>query len=78
MQETAEARILLVSSDLEQVRSHVDRLSGVGYVVRACGPDEMGLEVFDQFDPQVAVVDLSAGGPAWAGLRWSRRLAADR
>ena len=32
--------------------------------MRACGPDETGLEVFEQFDPQVAVVDLSAGGPA--------------
>jgi DNA-binding NtrC family response regulator len=62
MQESAEARILLVSADLEQVRSHVDRLSGVGYVVRACGPDAMGFSLFDQFDPQVVVVDSSAGG----------------
>jgi DNA-binding NtrC family response regulator len=62
MQESAEARILLVSADLEQVRRHVDRLSGVGYVVRACGPDATGFSLFDQFDPQVVVVDSSTGG----------------
>ncbi len=64
MQETAEARILLVSSDLEQVRRHVDRLSGVGYLVRACGPDADGYSLFDQFDPMVALVDMSAGSAA--------------
>jgi len=63
MQETVEARVLLVSSDPEQVRHHADRLSGVGYVVRACGPDADGFSLFDQFDPQVTVVDLSAGSP---------------
>ncbi len=62
MPETVEARILLVSSDPDHVRHHVDRLSGVGYVVRACGPDADGFSLFDQFDPQVTVVDLSAGG----------------
>jgi DNA-binding NtrC family response regulator len=62
MQESAEARILLVSADLEQVRRHVDRLSGVGYVVRACEPDATGFSLFDQFDPQVVVVDSSTGG----------------
>jgi two-component system response regulator AtoC len=62
MQESAEARILLVSADLEQVRCHVDRLSGVGYVVRACGPDATGFSLFDQFDPQVVVIDSTGGG----------------
>jgi DNA-binding NtrC family response regulator len=62
MQESAEARILLVSADLEQVRRHVDRLTRVGYVVRACGPDATGFSLFDQFDPQVVVVDSSTGG----------------
>ncbi len=61
MQEPVEARILLVSSDLEQARQHVDRLSGVGYVVRACEPDAEGFSQFDKFDPQVTVVDLSPG-----------------
>jgi DNA-binding NtrC family response regulator len=62
MQESAEARILVVSADLEQVRCHLDRLSGLGYVVRACGPDATGVSLFDQFDPQVVVIDSSTGG----------------
>jgi DNA-binding NtrC family response regulator len=62
MPETVEARVLLVSSNPEQVRHHADRLSGLGFVVRTCGPDADGYALFDQFDPQVAVVDLSAGG----------------
>jgi DNA-binding NtrC family response regulator len=62
MHQPVEARILLVSADPEQVRHHLDRLSGVGYVVRACGPDADGFSLFDQFDPQLTVVDLSAGG----------------
>jgi two-component system response regulator AtoC len=62
MPETAEARVLLVSSNPEQVRCHADRLSGVGFVVRECGPDADGFSLFAQFDPQVTVVDLSAGG----------------
>jgi DNA-binding NtrC family response regulator len=61
MQETAEARILLVSSDLEQVRRHVDTLERTGYVVRACGPDADGLSLFTAFDPQVTLVDVRAG-----------------
>ncbi|MEY4549010.1 MAG: hypothetical protein RL685_5205 [Pseudomonadota bacterium] len=62
MPETVEARVLLVSSSSEQVRHHADRLCGVGFVVRTCGPDADGFSLFEQFDPQVAVVDLSAGG----------------
>ena len=62
MQDTAEARILLVSSDSELVRRHTDRLSGVGYLVRACGPDPSGALLFEQFDPQVTLVDLGTGG----------------
>jgi DNA-binding NtrC family response regulator len=62
MQETAEARILLVSSNPEQVRLHAARLSGVGYVVRACSPDAEGASLFEQFDPLVTIVDLGAGG----------------
>ncbi len=74
MQETAEARILLVSSDPEQVRLHMERLIGVGYVVRACGPDADGFSLVDQFDPQVTVVDLSAGtADAAAFLERGRR-----
>jgi DNA-binding NtrC family response regulator len=61
MQDTAEARILLVSSDRELVRRHTDRLSGVGYLVRACDPDAGGALLFEQFDPLVTVVDLGAG-----------------
>jgi CheY-like chemotaxis protein len=61
MQEPVEARILLVSSDPEHVRRHADRLSGVGYVVRACEPDADGFSLVDEFNPQVTVVDLSAG-----------------
>jgi DNA-binding NtrC family response regulator len=61
MQETAEARILLVSSDLEQVRWEVSRLSGVGYVVRSCAPDAEGSRFVDQFDPLVVIVDLARG-----------------
>jgi len=86
MPETVEARVLLVSPDAEQVRHHVDRLSGVGFVVRACGPDADGFSLVDQFDPQVTVVDLSAGGtdafeflergrrsyPACGFLSWTR------
>jgi DNA-binding NtrC family response regulator len=64
MPETVEARVLLVSPDREQVRHHAERLSGVGFVVRACGPDADGFSLFDQFDPQVTVVDVSAGGTA--------------
>src|SRR5947207_7328068 len=63
MQETAEARILLVSSDAEQVRLQVNRLSGVGYVVRACNPDADGSRLFAEFDPLVTIVDLAAGSP---------------
>ncbi len=55
------ARVLLVSSDPEHVRRHADRLSGVGYVVRACEPDADGFSLVDEFNPQVTVVDLSAG-----------------
>jgi DNA-binding NtrC family response regulator len=74
MHQTVEARILLVSSDPEQVRHQLDRLSTVGYVVRACGPDADGFSLFDQFDPQLTVVDLSAGGPdAAAFLERGRR-----
>jgi DNA-binding NtrC family response regulator len=74
MPETVEARVLLVSSNPEQVRGHADRLSGVGFVVRACGPDAEGFSLFDQFDPQVTVVDLSAGGPdAFEFLERGRR-----
>jgi DNA-binding NtrC family response regulator len=62
MPETVEARVLLVSSNAEQVRQHADRLSGVGFVVQACGPDADGFSLFDKFDPQVTVVDLSEGG----------------
>jgi two-component system response regulator AtoC len=61
MQETAEARILLVSSDPEQVRWEVSRLSGVGYVVRSCAPDAEGSRFVDQFDPLVVIVDLARG-----------------
>jgi DNA-binding NtrC family response regulator len=61
MPETVEARVLLVSSNPEQARLQADRLSGVGFVVRACGPDAEGFSLFDQFDPQVTVVDLSNG-----------------
>jgi DNA-binding NtrC family response regulator len=61
MQETAEARILLVSSDPEQVRLHASRLSGVGYIVRACNPDSDGALLLEQFDPLVIIVDLATG-----------------
>jgi DNA-binding NtrC family response regulator len=61
MQETAEARILLVSSDPEQVRWEASRLSGVGYVVRSCAPDAEGSRFVDQFDPLVVIVDLARG-----------------
>src|SRR5688572_30224896 len=61
MQETAEARILLVSSDPEQVRQEVSRLGGVGYVVRSCAPDAEGSRFVDQFDPLVVIVDLAQG-----------------
>jgi DNA-binding NtrC family response regulator len=60
MQETAEARILLVSSDPERVRRHLDRLSGVGYVVRTCAPNADGQSLVEQFDPLVTVVDVGA------------------
>src|SRR5688500_9957947 len=60
MQETAEARILLVSSDVERVRRHLDRLSGVGYVVRTCAPNADGQSLVEQFDPLVTVVDVGA------------------
>jgi DNA-binding NtrC family response regulator len=73
MQETAEARILLVSSDVEQVRRHVDRLERVGYVVRACGPDADGLSLFTEFDPLVTVVDLGAGNSGVDFLERGRR-----
>jgi DNA-binding NtrC family response regulator len=86
MPETVEARVLLVSPNPEQIRHHADRLSGVGFVVRACGPDADGFSLVDQFDPQVTVVDLSAGGteafeflergrrsyPACGFLSWAR------
>jgi len=62
MPETVEARVLLVSSNPEQVRLQADTLERVGFVVRACGPDADGFSLFDQFDPQVTVVDVSAGG----------------
>lgn len=62
MQEPAEARILLVSSDLEQVRRHALCLSGAGYVVRHCAPNADGSLLLDQFDPLVTLVDVSAGG----------------
>jgi DNA-binding NtrC family response regulator len=61
MQETAEARILLVSSDPELVRLQGSRLSGAGYVVRSCTPDLDGSRFFEQFDPLVVIVDLVAG-----------------
>ena len=73
MQETAEARILLVSSNPAQLRPHIDRLSRVGYVVRACGPDADGFSVFDQFDPQVTLVDLSGSADAVEFLERGRR-----
>ena len=63
MQEPAEARILLVSADLERVRRHLDRLSGVGYVVRTCAPNADGQSLVEQFDPLVTVVDVGASGP---------------
>src|SRR6187399_2286989 len=62
MPETVEARVLLVSSNAEQIRQQAHRLSGVGFVVQACGPDAHGFSLFDKFDPQVTVVDLSEGG----------------
>jgi DNA-binding NtrC family response regulator len=61
MPETVETRVLLVSSNPELVSYHAARLSGVGFVVRECGPDAAGFSQFDKFDPQVTVVDLSAG-----------------
>jgi DNA-binding NtrC family response regulator len=74
MQETAEARILLVSSDPEQVRLHLSRLNGLGYVVRACSPDAEGASLFEQFDPLVAIVDLGASNAeAAAFLERGRR-----
>src|SRR5688500_13671658 len=73
MQETAEARILLVSSNPAQLRPHMDRLSRVGYIVRACGPDADGFSVFDQFDPQVTLVDLSGSADAVEFLERGRR-----
>jgi len=85
MPETVEARVLLVSSNPEQVRQHADRLSGVGFVVRACGPDANGFSLFDQFDPQVTVVDVSSADafeflergrrsyPACGFLSWKQR-----
>jgi DNA-binding NtrC family response regulator len=63
MQDTAEARILLVSSDPEQVRLHTDRLERVGYAVRACSAAD-GDALFDPFDPLVTIVDLGTGGAA--------------
>ena len=50
MQETAEARILLVSTDLERVRVPQGRLSGAGYAVRVCGADAAGAAQLDQFE----------------------------
>jgi two-component system response regulator AtoC len=85
MPETVEARVLLVSSNPEQARQHADRLSGVGFVVRACGPDADGFSLFDQFDPQVTVVDVSSADafeflergrrsyPACGFLSWKQR-----
>ena len=61
MQETAEARILLVGTDLERVRSAQGRLSGAGFRVRVCGADAAGSAQLDQFDPLVVVVDASVG-----------------
>jgi len=63
MQETAEARILLVSADLDRVRRHLDCLNGVGYVVRTCAPNADGQSLFEQFDPLVTLVDVGASGP---------------
>jgi DNA-binding NtrC family response regulator len=74
MQETAEARILLVSSDPEQVRLQVSRLSGVGYLVRSCGPDEDGARLFAEFDPLVTIVDC-ANNPEAAEFLERGRLA---
>ena len=74
MQETAEARILLVSSDLERVRRHLDRLSGVGYVVRTCAPNADGQSLVEQFDPLVTVVDVGpSSGEAAEFLDRGRR-----
>lgn len=73
MQETAEARILLVSSNPAQLRPQMDRLSRVGYVVRACGPDADGFSVFDQFDPQVTLVDVNGSAEAVEFLERGRR-----
>jgi len=74
MPETVEARVLLVSSNAEQIRQQADRLSGVGFVVQACSPDADGFSLFDKFDPQVTVVDLSEGGAeAFAFLERGRR-----
>ncbi|HWO13750.1 MAG TPA: sigma-54 dependent transcriptional regulator [Polyangiaceae bacterium] len=61
MLESAEARVLLVSSDLERVRGSQGRLSGAGYAVRVCGVDAAGAAQLDQFEPQVVVVDPSVG-----------------
>jgi DNA-binding NtrC family response regulator len=66
MQETAEARILLVSSDPERVRRHLDHLSGAGYVVRTCAPNADGQSLVDQFDPLVTVVDMGSNSAAAA------------
>jgi two-component system, NtrC family, response regulator AtoC len=73
MQETAEARILLVSSDPEQVRLQVSRLSGVGYTVRSCGPDPEGVRLFAEFDPLVTIVDCSNNPEAMEFLEHGRR-----
>jgi DNA-binding NtrC family response regulator len=75
MQETAEARILLVSTDLERVRVPQGRLSGAGYAVRVCGADAAGAAQLDQFEPQVVVVDPSVGAVgATEFIERSRRL----
>jgi two-component system response regulator HydG len=74
MQETAEARILLVGTDLERVRGSQGRLSGAGYAVRVCGADPAAATQLDQFDPLVVVVDPSVGEASAAEfLERSRR-----
>ena len=74
MQETAEARILLVGTDLERVRGSQGRLSSAGYAVRVCGADPAAAVQLDQFDPLVVVVDPSVGEASAAEfLERSRR-----
>jgi DNA-binding NtrC family response regulator len=74
MQETAEARILLVGADLERVRGSQGRLSNAGYAVRVCGADPAAAAQLDQFDPLVVVVDPSVGEASAAEfLERSRR-----